>query len=54
MKIAVVAESDAGESQAAATPETVRKMIALCADLAVEPGAETKSGFSMPTMPPPR
>ncbi len=51
MKIAVAAESDAGEPQAAAT---IRKMVALGADVAVEPGAGTKSGFSMPTMPPPR
>ena len=54
LKIAVAAESDAGEPQAAATPETIRKMVALGADVAVEPGAGTKSGFSMPTMPPPR
>jgi NAD(P) transhydrogenase subunit alpha len=53
MKIAVAAESDAGEPQAAATPDTIRKMVALGADVAIEPGAGTKSGFSMPTMPPP-
>ena len=51
MKIAVAAESDAGEPRAAATPETVRKMVALDADVAVEPDAGMKSGFSMPTMP---
>jgi Alanine dehydrogenase/PNT, N-terminal domain len=45
MKIAVAAESDAGEPQAAATPDTIRKMVALGADVAVEPGAGTKSGF---------
>ena len=39
MKIAVAAESDAGEPQAAATPDTIRKMVALGADVAVEPGA---------------
>jgi NAD/NADP transhydrogenase alpha subunit len=37
MKIAVAAESDAGEPQAAATPHTIRKMVALGADVAVEP-----------------
>jgi hypothetical protein len=42
-----------GEPQAAATPDTIRKMVALGADVAVEPGAGTKSGFSMPTVPPP-
>jgi len=29
------------------------KMVALGADIAVEPGAGTKSGFSMRTVPPP-
>jgi len=53
MKIAVAAESDVGEPQAAATPDTITKMIALGADVVVEPGAGTKSEFSMPTMPPP-
>ncbi len=53
MRIAVAAESDAGEPQAAATRDTIKKMVALGADVAVEPGAGTKSGFSMPTMPPP-
>lgn len=37
MKIAVAAESDAGEPQAA-TPDTIRKMLALGVDVAVEPG----------------
>jgi proton-translocating NAD(P)+ transhydrogenase subunit alpha len=46
MKIAVAAESDAGEPQVAATtPETIRKMVALGANVAVEPGAGTKSGI---------
>jgi NAD/NADP transhydrogenase alpha subunit len=47
MKIVVAAESDAGELQFAATPDTIRKMVALGADVAVEPGAGTKSGFSI-------
>ena len=33
MKIAVAAETDAGEPRVAATPETVKKMIALGADV---------------------
>ncbi|HXX50524.1 MAG TPA: Re/Si-specific NAD(P)(+) transhydrogenase subunit alpha [Xanthobacteraceae bacterium] len=45
MKVAVVAESDAGEPRVAATPETVKKMIALGAEVVVEPGAGIKSGI---------
>ena len=45
MKIAVAAETDAGETRVAATPETVKKMIALGAEVAVEPGAGVKSGI---------
>jgi len=45
MKVAVAAESDPGESRVAATPETVKKMIGLGAELAVEPGAGIKSGI---------
>jgi H+-translocating NAD(P) transhydrogenase subunit alpha len=45
MKIAVAAETDAGEPRVAATPETVKKMIGLGADVAVEPGAGIKSGI---------
>src|SRR6516225_11419843 len=45
MKVAVVAETDAGESRVAAVPETVKKMIGLGAEVAVEPGAGIKSGF---------
>jgi H+-translocating NAD(P) transhydrogenase subunit alpha len=45
MKIAVVAETDANEPRVAATPETVKKMIGLGAQVAVEPGAGTKSGI---------
>jgi NAD(P) transhydrogenase subunit alpha len=44
MKIAVVAEKNADEPRVAATPETVKKMIGLGAQVAVEPGAGTKSG----------
>jgi NAD(P) transhydrogenase subunit alpha len=45
MKIAIGAESDASEARVAATPETVKKMIALGAEVAIEPGAGVKSGI---------
>ena len=45
MKVAVVAETDAGEPRVAAVPETVKKMIGLGAEVAVEPGAGVKSGI---------
>ncbi len=46
MKVAVVAEQDADEPRVAATPETVKKMIGLGAEVAVEPGAGVKSGIA--------
>jgi H+-translocating NAD(P) transhydrogenase subunit alpha len=45
MKIAVAAETDAGESRVAAVPETVKKLIGLGATVAVEGGAGVKSGI---------
>ncbi|MBS0482197.1 MAG: NAD(P) transhydrogenase subunit alpha [Proteobacteria bacterium] len=39
MRIAVIKETASGESRVAATPETVKKFIALGASVAVEPGA---------------
>src|SRR5579862_6892279 len=45
MKVAVVAETEAGEPRVAAVPETVKKMIGLGAEVAVEPGAGVKSGI---------
>jgi proton-translocating NAD(P)+ transhydrogenase subunit alpha len=45
MKIAVAAESDPQEPRVAATPETVKKMTGLGAEVAVEPGAGVKSGI---------
>src|ERR1700759_5045378 len=45
MKIAVAAEADSAEPRVAATPETVKKMIGLGAEVAVQPGAGTKSGI---------
>jgi len=45
MRIAVAREADAAEDRVAATPETVKKIKSLGADVAVEPGAGTKSGI---------
>jgi NAD(P) transhydrogenase subunit alpha len=45
MRIAVAREIDASESRVAATPETVKKMKTLGADIAVEPDAGRKSGI---------
>ena len=46
MKIAVLKERASGEARVAATPETVKKFIALGAEMAVESGAG--SGASIP------
>jgi H+-translocating NAD(P) transhydrogenase subunit alpha len=46
MRIAVAREVDPIESRVAATPETIRKMQGLGADVWVEPGAGVKSGLS--------
>jgi NAD(P) transhydrogenase subunit alpha len=45
MKIAVTAESDKAEPRVAGTPETVKKLIGLGAEVAVEPGAGVQSGI---------
>jgi NAD(P) transhydrogenase subunit alpha len=45
MRIAIPRESDAGEPRVAATPDTVKKMKALGADIVIEPGAGVKSGI---------
>jgi NAD(P) transhydrogenase subunit alpha len=45
MKVAVVSEFKAGEPRVAATPETVKKLKALGADVAVEQGAGLQSGI---------
>jgi NAD(P) transhydrogenase subunit alpha len=45
MKIAVPAEVDAAEPRVAATPDTVKKLKALGADVTVETGAGVKSGI---------
>ena len=45
MRIAVAREVDPGEDRVAATPDTIKKMKALGADVAVEPGAGVKSGI---------
>ena len=51
MKIAVAAESDAGEPQAA-TPDTIRKMLALGVDVAVEPGEAVRLRLGHPNVTP--
>src|SRR4051812_27331551 len=45
MRIAVARETDPVEDRVAATPETVKKMMALGAEVTVEPGAGIKSGI---------
>jgi NAD(P) transhydrogenase subunit alpha len=45
MRIAVAREIDPVEDRVAATPDTVKRMRALGADVAVEPGAGVKSGI---------
>ncbi len=44
MRIFVARESDAAEPRVAATPETVKKLMALGAEVTVAPGAGVKSG----------
>jgi NAD(P) transhydrogenase subunit alpha len=44
MKIAIAAETDAGEPRVAAVPDTVKKLVALGAEVAVMPGAGVKAG----------
>jgi NAD(P) transhydrogenase subunit alpha len=46
MRIAVLAETDKGEPRVAATPETVKKLKALGAEVAIQAGAGRGSGFS--------
>jgi NAD(P) transhydrogenase subunit alpha len=45
MRIAVAREADPAEDRVAATPDTVKKMISLGAEVAIEPGAGIKSGI---------
>jgi H+-translocating NAD(P) transhydrogenase subunit alpha len=45
MRIAIAREIDADEPRVAATPETIKKMKGLGADVAVEPGAGIRSGI---------
>jgi len=45
MRIAVAREADSAEDRVAATPETIKKLKTLGADVVVEPGAGTKSGI---------
>jgi NAD(P) transhydrogenase subunit alpha len=45
MRIAVAREADSAEDRVAATPETVKKLMALGAEVTVEPGAGDRSGI---------
>src|SRR6187431_1456695 len=45
MKIAIAAESDPAEPRVAGTPDTVKRLIALGAEVAVESGAGIRSGI---------
>jgi len=45
MRVAIPCESDPAEPRVAATPDTVKKIKALGADVAIEPGAGVKSGI---------
>src|ERR1700730_7425494 len=45
MLIAIPAETDPAEGRVAATPETVKKFVALGAEVRIEAGAGLKSGF---------
>ncbi|HZO48035.1 MAG TPA: Re/Si-specific NAD(P)(+) transhydrogenase subunit alpha [Xanthobacteraceae bacterium] len=45
MRIAVAREADPAEDRVAATPDTVKKLKSLGAELAIEPGAGVKSGI---------
>jgi NAD(P) transhydrogenase subunit alpha len=45
MKIAIAAESDPAEPRVAGTPDTVKRLIALGAEVAVESGAGVRSGI---------
>ena len=45
MRIGVARENEPGERRVAATPETVKKLVAIGAEVALEPGAGVKSGI---------
>jgi NAD(P) transhydrogenase subunit alpha len=45
MRVAITRESHAEESRVAATPETVKKLVALGAEVAIQPGAGVGSGI---------
>ena len=45
MKIAIAAETDPAEPRVAATPDTVKKLVALGAEVVVQRGAGTRSGI---------
>jgi NAD(P) transhydrogenase subunit alpha len=45
MKVAIPAELEAGEPRVGATPDTVKRLTALGADVVVQPGAGERAGF---------
>lgn len=45
MRVAVLKETAAGESRVAASPDTVKKLVSYGAEVAIETGAGTASGF---------
>src|ERR1700720_4576338 len=45
MKIAIPAETDPGEPRVAATPDTIKRMVGMGAEVAVEKGAGEKAGI---------
>ena len=46
MKIGIIKETQSGEARIAATPETVKKMIALHQEVLIEPGAGTSAAIN--------
>ena len=46
MRLAIPRETHPGENRASVTPETVKKLVRLGADLAIEAGAGAGAGFS--------
>ena len=45
MRIAVLKETAPGETRVAATPDTVKKLVSYGAEVAIEAGAGTVSGW---------
>ena len=52
MRLAIPRETHPGENRASVTPETVKKLVRLGADIAIEAGAGAGAGFSERPTPP--